>query len=145
MQKRSKMIIRNLRKEDYCIINRLGGLLHNNYSYKEEIFKSCLLCEEDNKVVGFITYMKIYERAEIIDILMDPSYRSKGYGYKLLKCAMGDMKNSGCHNVTLEVNCNNKTAISLYEKIGFKTIAIRKKYYGNEDGYLMENDLRVIK
>ncbi len=136
------MVIRRLKKEDYSAVNRLGNLLHGNYSYKKEAFMSCLVCEEANKVVGFVIYMKIYERAEIIDILIDPNCRNKGYGYKLLEEAINDINNSSCYNVTLEVNCNNKAAMCLYKKMGFKTVAIRKKYYGNEDGYLMKKDLR---
>lgn len=136
------MLIRNYKIDDYGDINRLGNLLHDNYNFNLDKFTSCLVCEVDDKVVGFIIYMKIYERAEIIDIIIDPLFRKKGYGNELLKNAINDVGLSNCDNITLEVNCNNKFAIHLYEKVGFKTVAIRKKYYGNEDGYLMKKDLR---
>lgn len=136
------MLIRNIRKDDCVEINRLGSLLHDNYKLNLDEFTSCLVCDVDNEVVGFIIYMKIYERAEIIDIIIDPLFRKKGYGYELLKNAINEVGLSDCDNITLEVNCNNKFAINLYEKAGFKTVAIRKKYYGNEDGYLMKKDLR---
>ena len=41
-------------------------------------------------------------------------------------------------NITLEVKKDNKSAISLYLKNGFKKTAIRKGYYKGIDGILME-------
>ena len=41
--------------------------------------------------------------------------------------------------ITLEVRVSNVAAISLYEKFGFKSIGVRKKYYqdNNEDALIM--------
>lgn len=136
------MLIRNIKKEDYLTINKLGNLLHDNFNYNPDKFTFCLVSEENNKIIGFVIYMKIYERAEIIDIIIDPLFRKKGYGYELLKSAIKDISLSNCNNVTLEVNCNNNAAITLYKKINFEIVAVRKKYYGSEDGYLMKKDLR---
>ncbi len=136
------MLIRNIKKDDYLKINKLGKLLHNNFKYNLDAFTSCLVFEENNNIIGFVIYMKIYERAEIIDIIIDPLFRKKGYGYELLKSAINDISSSNCDNITLEVNCNNKAAITLYKKMNFEIVAVRKKYYGNEDGYLMKKDLR---
>lgn len=136
------MLIRNIKKDDYLSINKLGKLLHNNFKYNPDAFTSCLVFEKDNNIIGFVIYMKIYERAEIIDIIIDTLFRKKGYGYELLKSAINDISSSNCDNITLEVNCNNKAAITLYKKMNFEIVAIRRKYYGNEDGYLMKKDLR---
>lgn len=136
------MRIRNYNKDDYSYINKLGSLLHNDYKYKEDEFLSCLVCEENGKVIGFITYVIIYERAEIIDIIIDLDYRKKGYGFNLLKSAIAEIKKHDVENITLEVNSNNVSAIKLYEKHGFKVVAIRRKYYGDNDAYLMKKDLR---
>lgn len=46
-------------------------------------------------------------------------------------------KNKNCINITLEVAVNNKSALNLYKKLGFKIVTIRKNYYENSDGYLM--------
>lgn len=136
------MLIRKVKKEDYLTIDKLGNLLHDNFNYNQDEFTSCLVCEDNDKVVGFIIYMKIYERAEIVDIIVDPLFRKKGYGYELLKNAINDISLSNCDNITLEVNCNNISAIALYKKMNFEIVAVRKKYYDNEDGYLMKKDLR---
>ena len=47
-------------------------------------------------------------------------------------------KNRGIKKVTLEVRESNKVAQRLYEKFGFKKIAIRPRYYQdkNEDAFI---------
>ena len=46
--------------------------------------------------------------------------------------------NNNIYNITLEVDEKNIYAIKLYEKYGFIKKAIRKNYYNNSDGILME-------
>ena len=41
-------------------------------------------------------------------------------------------------DITLEVKEDNVPALKLYEKYGFKKVAIRKGYYNGIDGILME-------
>ena len=55
---------------------------------------------------------------------------------------MDDVKTSGCSNITLEVNVNNTNGISLYNKFGFKQVAIRARYYHGEDALLMIRELK---
>ena len=47
-------------------------------------------------------------------------------------------------SLTLEVSANNKDAIKLYEKMGFKKMKVIHNYYNNVDGFLyvrsFEND-----
>ena len=107
-----------------------------------DVFYNCLVLEENERVFGFIIYSVIYDRAEIIDIIIDSKYRLKGYGKKLLDYVIDKIKETGCLNVTLEVACNNLPAIKLYESLGFVVEAKRKNYYDNTDGYLMMLDLR---
>ena len=44
-------------------------------------------------------------------------------------------------NITLEVRVSNMIAINLYKKYGFREVATRKYYYGDEDGILMEKQV----
>ena len=44
-------------------------------------------------------------------------------------------------NITLEVRISNIIAINLYKKFGFKEVALRKYYYGDEDAILMEKQV----
>ena len=136
------MEIRNYIKEDINNIKYLGSLLHDNYNFNIDSFSDAFVIYDNNRFIGFIVYSIIYERAEIIDIVIEPSYRKKGYANKLLEYTIEKIKENSCDNITLEVNENNISAINLYKKNGFNICAVRKNYYNNQDGYLMKKDLR---
>ena len=44
-------------------------------------------------------------------------------------------------NITLEVRISNEIARNLYKKFGFREVALRHFYYGDEDGVLMEKQV----
>lgn len=136
------MLIRNYVNKDINGINELGKLLHKNYQFYKDEFLNCVVAEENNKIIGFATYSIIYERGEIVDIIIQPKMRFRGYGSKLLNFIVEMIRKNGCVNITLEVNSTNVAAINLYNKLGFEVVAVRKKYYGENDGYLMKKDLR---
>lgn len=136
------MLIRNYVNKDINDINELGKLLHKNYQFYKDEFLNCVVVEENNKIIGFATYSIIYERGEIVDIIIQPKMRFRGYGSKLLNFIVEMIRKNGCVNITLEVNSTNVAAINLYNKLGFEVVAVRKKYYGENDGYLMKKDLR---
>ncbi len=129
------------KKEDIPIITSLALKLHDNYIFNLDTYSNCLVLEEDN-IIGFISYSIIYDRAEIIDVIIDEKYRHKGYGKKLVSEVIGLASDNNCNNITLEVNESNKAAIKLYKNMGFEIVGVRKKYYKDNDGYLMKKDLR---
>lgn len=136
------MLIRNYNNEDINCINKLGNLLHQNYQFHKEEFLNCLVIEEEKNIIGFVTYSIIYERSEIVDIIIEPKMRLHGYGLKLLNYVINIIRKNDCDNITLEVSSTNVAAINLYKKLGFKVVTVRKKYYGITDAYLMKKDLR---
>ena len=87
--------------------------------------------------VAFISYSIIYERAELNYIAVITKYRRRGIAQKLFEYVLDDLKNNMVKNLSLEVNVNNESAVRFYLKNGFKIESIRKKYYGNDDAYLM--------
>ena len=98
--------------------------------YQDNPFAHILMYEDK----GLIVYSKIYNRIEIDYIIVDRKYRNKGIGTKLLKFIID---NNDIDNITLEVRNSNNQAIKFYEHNGFKKVAIREKYYSNENGILM--------
>ena len=44
-------------------------------------------------------------------------------------------------NITLEVRISNEIARNMYKKFGFREVALRKFYYGDEDAILMEKQV----
>ena len=77
MLRKRKMIVRTYRKQDISYINKLGSQLHDNYKFNLDSFSNCFVCEFEDKILGFVTYSIIYERAEIIDIVINENYRRR--------------------------------------------------------------------
>lgn len=96
---------------------------------------------EDNKVIGILDYSLIYERIEIDNIKVNENYRNRNIGSKLMSYLISVAIENRVVNITLEVRKSNEVAIRLYKKFGFREVAIRKYYYGDEDAILMEKQV----
>ena len=95
----------------------------------------------DDKSVGYLEYSIIYDRMEIDNIGVQEEYRHNGIGTKLMAHLISLAIELRVDNITLEVRQSNAIAINLYKKFGFHEVAIRKYYYGDEDGILMEKNI----
>ena len=95
----------------------------------------------DELSVGYLEYSIIYDRMEIDNIHVEEEYRKKGIGTKLMAYLISQAIALHAINITLEVRVSNEIARNLYKKFGFHEVAIRKYYYGDEDGILMEKNI----
>ena len=95
----------------------------------------------DDKSVGYLEFSLIYDRMEIDNFMVLDEYRNNGIGTKLLAHLVSLAINYRVINITLEVRVSNDIAINLYKKFGFREVALRKYYYGDEDGILMEKQV----
>ena len=95
----------------------------------------------NDKVIGYLEYSLIYDRIEIDNFFVDDDKRGMGIGKKLLSYLVVIAINNHVINITLEVRKSNDIAKNLYKKFGFREVALRKFYYGNEDGILMEKQV----
>lgn len=136
-------MIREYKKEDINDINVLGRDLNLDYLFKEENYRHCLLYEENDNILGFITFDLLQDRSEILDIIVHINHRQQGFGQKLLDKSLEFMKDKNIKNISLEVKVTNKEAINFYKKNGFKITTTRKQYYesGTVDAYLMYREL----
>ena len=96
---------------------------------------------EEDKVLGYLKYSLIYDRMEIDNILVEPEYRDQKIGNKLMSRLISIAAHEHVVNITLEVRVSNEIARNLYKKFGFREVALRKFYYGDEDAILMEKQV----
>lgn len=96
---------------------------------------------ENDQVVGYLNYSLIYDRIEIDDFYVEELRRKEGIGKKLMGYLIAVAIDSHVVNITLEVRNSNEIARNLYKKFGFREVALRKFYYGDEDGILMEKQV----
>lgn len=132
-------MINKCKLKDKQRIIELGSLIKTNFSNVNDIENIINSNEiigyyDNNMLVGFLIYKKLYEVIELLYIVVDPVYRRHGIGYSLI-C---ELKKQEHDKIILEVSVDNKNAIKLYKKCGFIIINIRKKYYDGIDAYVME-------
>lgn len=110
-----------------------------------EVGQRCTVLVDDEKVIGFCILQPVLDEANLLLMAIDPAYQGQGCGLALLD---GSLERLGerCVMVFLEVRASNTPAISLYQKVGFHQMGIRKNYYpadraviasGKEDAVLM--------
>lgn len=96
---------------------------------------------EQEKVIGYLDYSLIYDRMEVDYLFVEEGRRREGIGRKLLGYLVAVAIDSHVLNITLEVRKSNGIARSLYKSFGFREVALRRFYYGDEDGILMEKQV----
>ncbi len=100
-------------------------------------------CED--KLVGYLMWIFVGDAFEILNVATDPLMRRCGIAGRMITLLAGYARECGIFNILLEVRESNTPARTLYEKIGFKPVGVRKNYYKNpvENAILM--DLKIEK
>jgi [ribosomal protein S18]-alanine N-acetyltransferase len=80
----------------------------------------------NEKIVAYLLYLDGIESNELLRIGVLPDFRRKGFAIKLIQSLINLNK-----SIYLEVRSDNLYGTTLYEKMGFKMIGKRKKYYND--------------
>jgi [ribosomal protein S18]-alanine N-acetyltransferase len=101
----------------------------------------CHVYAMDGEMIGYAVMMLVLDEAHVLNISIATAFQGRGFGRSLLnEMAMVARKNKA-QTMFLEVRPSNKTAIALYESMGFNEFSVRKGYYpshnGREDAILM--------
>lgn len=100
-----------------------------------------IVAKSNNEILGFAGIKIFVNEADIMNIVVKRTYRNKGVGSLLLKNLILICEELYLHSLSLEVNEENLPAINLYKKFGFKNIGMRKNYYKNKNGIIMQKIL----
>ena len=90
-----------------------------------------------NLVVGYVGVQTLGDELNLLKLAVLPQYQKLGIGCKLMEHTFEYRKSHNLSLYFLEVKENNKTAIKLYQKFGFKTESIREKYYSDGQNALV--------
>jgi ribosomal-protein-alanine N-acetyltransferase len=99
---------------------------------------------EAGEMIGFVACdPRPSESASwIATIAVDPRHQRRGIGRMLLRACE---EKTRFPRMKLTVRMSNEGAISLYEKEGYRSVDIWKRYYNDgEDGLVMEKRLRTV-
>jgi ribosomal-protein-alanine N-acetyltransferase len=98
------------------------------FFYLSRLYK--FLVYEEGEILGYTIFDE--RDGHIASIAIDPLYRRKGIGRKLVEDVL-----KKCGRAWVEVRESNKIAQVFYEALGFIKIGIIPNYYGNEDARVM--------
>ncbi len=93
---------------------------------------------ENGEMVGFVAgeTRQADGSAWIATICVDPRFQRRGMGRALLRACEARIPQA---RIKLTVRVSNQNAIALYEKEGYRTVDIWRRYYRDgEDGVIME-------
>ena len=97
--------------------------------------------DKDNLIMAYTGCWVLGNEGHITNVAVDPDYQGQGMGRKLMEKLVEAVKPLGVDSMTLEVRPSNTRALALYEKLGFKSVGRRPKYYTQpvEDAEIMWN------
>lgn len=125
-------------------IEKVNEILESNFHVSLNLKQPFVqyLVYDDGEIWGLISYSNLYDSIDLNYIWVEKKHRNQGIASKLIKSMIEEAKNQDIKNITLEVSEENVIAIHLYQKFGFVKKAVRKNYYGNQDGILMLLEVR---
>jgi ribosomal-protein-alanine N-acetyltransferase len=84
------------------------------------------------RVLGYSCFWSLSGELQLVNIAVHPELRDNGLGRKLLNHLLLEADSRAAEKIFLEVRPSNRAAIGLYEKLGFKVLYRRPRYYTPE-------------
>jgi len=97
--------------------------------------------ESDGKIIAYAIGRTAADESEIFRVGVLPEYRRGHIALEMLTFLHERMRTRGAARVFLEVRSRNTPAIRLYEGLGYKKIAVRRNYYGDDDAFVYKKEL----
>ncbi len=95
----------------------------------------------DGQVAGFYIGEFVADESSLIEICVAPDFQGKGLGKMLLEHYIAAAKEKGAMSCWLEVRESNIGARTLYQRLDFNEVDVRRNYYptasGHEDAIIM--------
>ena len=97
----------------------------------------CLAADVENELVGYLVCSRYDAIWHVMNIAVDPDRRRRGIATALIGALLERVGPDA--PITLEVRRSNGGAIALYERFGFKSAGVRRRYYADngEDAVIM--------
>jgi ribosomal-protein-alanine N-acetyltransferase len=98
----------------------------------------CLAADQTgDQLAGYLVCSKFEDAWHLMNIAVDPQLRRHGIGTAMLVELLDHVGPDA--RLTLEVRTSNAAAIKLYERFGFRSAGVRRRYYqdNGEDALIM--------
>ncbi len=107
---------------EYSKVNKDRQLLNDIFSDNPKLY--CLVVEENQKLIGYATYMKQYSTWDACEyiymdcLFMNENARGFGFGEKLVRRIQEEGRKLGCNLIQWQTPDFNVRAIKFYKRIG---------------------------
>ena len=143
--------LRNLKLRDLGAIERIERRSYptpwSRSMFAGELTKSSSVClgaydTDTDRLVAYLIISRYVDAWHVMNVAVAPDYRGRGIATRLLERLFELTAGDGGRGYTLEVRVSNRSAIRLYEKLGFKGRGVRRGYYtdNREDALIMWKD-----
>ena len=145
--------IRDMTHDDLAMVSDIERRSYE-FPWSHGVFRDCLLAGykcialiRDNELAGYGILSVAAGEAHILNLCVDPNYRSLGYGERMLDELLYRARSASVREIFLEVRPSNEAALQLYKKRGFYKVAARPAYYqankGREDAAVLAKKLVI--
>jgi [ribosomal protein S18]-alanine N-acetyltransferase len=143
--------IRKLKLRDLGPIERIERRSYptpwSRSMFAGELTKTSSVClgahdTELDQLVGYLIISRYVDAWHVMNVAVAPEQRGRGIATSLLERLFELTAGDGRRGYTLEVRVSNRSAIRLYERLGFKSRGVRRGYYtdNREDALIMWKD-----
>lgn len=105
----------------------------------------CRTLRLGDELLGYFVMIVAVGEAHLLNVSVAAQIQRQGLGSSLLREVMRCAREHGARHLFLEVRPSNLAARGLYERFGFRQIALRRGYYpaqvGREDAIVLTVDL----
>ena len=122
----------NYEQCDYSKENKVDKLSNNLFSSSPKLY--CLVVEQNNKLIGYATYMKQYSTWDACEyiymdcLFMNENTRGFGIGEQLVRKIQEEGKKLNCKLIQWQTPDFNIRAIKFYKRIGAKS-KIKERFF----------------
>lgn len=142
---------RAMRASDLEAISRIE-LSAYPYPWTFGIFRDCMaagyecwVLERSAELIGYGVLSVAGGEAHVLNLCVAPDEQGRGHGRRILARLLDLARWHHADRVFLEVRPSNKTAVALYDSVGFNEIGKRPNYYpgkkSREDALVMAIEL----
>jgi ribosomal-protein-alanine N-acetyltransferase len=90
---------------------------------------SCIVATDDSAIAGFLITEEDGPLAHVLTLDVAERYRRQGVGTLLLARGENELTSRGVREIVLETSVENAAGLGFWERRGYRTVAVRKRYY----------------
>jgi ribosomal-protein-alanine N-acetyltransferase len=87
------------------------------------------VAKQNDQIVGYLFAWEVSHEFHLMNIAVLPKWQRRGIGAALMKKMCDAGKERMVEQILLEVRASNLSALSLYRKLNFAKVGLRKNYY----------------